>query len=173
MSTLILSHVTIGAVDVEAAMRFYLDLLGPDHVELLPSPNLGGPTVKVIWLRLGPVQLHIGQRPQNQRDEKDHFGIGVSSSDLFHQIFRKARDGGFLQPRPFGHYIYELPGGDVQLYVKDPAGNTLEIDYPYARDLDRTLITDLRLLSEKWPQDERALQSSLFESPLGSTVRAE
>lgn len=171
MSKLILSHVAIGAYDVEESARFYIDLFGDEHVERLPTPALASPDIDVVWLRLGPVQLHLGQRGKIDRDTKDHFGVGISDAGLFHDIYRKAKERGILQPLPFGHHIYELPGGDVQMFLVDPAGNTFEVDYPYGSDLDTALIDDLQRMSERYVQPIHATQVSTFFSPMGKSIR--
>jgi lactoylglutathione lyase len=35
--------------------------------------------------------------------------------------------------------VYQLPDGAVQLYVRDPAGNLVEINWPDATTLDRSV----------------------------------
>jgi catechol 2,3-dioxygenase-like lactoylglutathione lyase family enzyme len=170
MTSMIVTHLTVGALNVQKSIDFYIDLLGRENVEVLPLPNLGGPTVEVAWLRFGPLQLHIGQRSTLTRDLKDHFGIGIADKALFHDIYARAKAGGYLQPEAFAHHIYELPGGDVQMYLKDPAGNTVEIDFPDATQIDRSIITDMRRMADRWPQPEEASRASLFDSLSGRAL---
>ena len=38
------------------------------------------------------------------------------------------------------------------MYLRDPGGNLVEIDWPDARTLDRSIVTDLRKLADDQPQ---------------------
>ena len=58
--------------------------------------------------------------------------------------------------------IRELPSGEVQMYLRDPGGNLVEIDWPDARTLDRSIVTDLRRLADDQPQAAGAERASLF-----------
>jgi len=39
--------------------------------------------------------------------------------------------------------VYELPDGAAQLYVRDPAGNMVEINCPDAGTLDRSVVGEI------------------------------
>jgi catechol 2,3-dioxygenase-like lactoylglutathione lyase family enzyme len=159
-----LSHVSIGARDVDSSAVFYIDLFGAEHVERLPTPNLGGP-IRVVWLRLGDLQIHLAEREAPPRAHKDHFGVGVVDRDLFQSVFRKAHARGFLEADAYGHYLYRLPGGEAQLYVRDPHGNVVEVDYPVATELDPDIRAHMHEMSERFPQPPEAWRSSLFTAP--------
>lgn len=80
--------------------------------------------------------------------------------DDFESVYRAVRERGLLDAT-FGHQCYELPDGSVQLYFRDPAGNLVEVDWPDVRDLDRTVVDDVRLLDDDVPQAPEAA-ASLF-----------
>ncbi len=149
-----LNHVSVGVRDMEESIGFYRQLF---DVEPIPTPNFGFP---VRWLRVGELQLHLFQRPV-ESPQHHHFGITV---DDFHSVYLKARELGAFDRETFGHHIYELPGGCVQLYIRDPAGNLVEVDYPDVSALDRSIVTDLKRLADLRPQEGENLRATLFLS---------
>jgi YD repeat-containing protein len=58
--------------------------------------------------------------------------------------------------------MYELPDGSVQMYLRDPAGNLIEIDWPDVTTLDRSLFPDLKRLDDAVPQTGDALRATLY-----------
>ena len=48
------------------------------------------------------------------------------------------------------------------MYLRDPGGNLVEIDWPDVHTLDRAIITDLRKLADDQPQAPGAENASLF-----------
>jgi catechol 2,3-dioxygenase-like lactoylglutathione lyase family enzyme len=144
-----LNHVSVGARDLDESAAFYRDLLG---LRPLPAPNFGFP---VRWLRLGDLQLHLfeeaGPAPRRQ-----HFAVAV---DDFAAAYARAGELDVFDRETFGHHLYALPGGCVQLYVRDPAGNCVEID-GRATALDHAAAAELRPLSH--PQSGRNRLATLF-----------
>jgi len=115
-----LNHVSIHAKDLEESVRFYEDFFG---LERISTPDFGYP---VQWLRLGDRQLHIFVR-ETPAPEHHHFSVDV---DDYEAAFLKAKERGCYEfgPRRF-------PDGSVQFYVRDPAGNRIELDWPDHRTL--------------------------------------
>ncbi len=148
------NHVSIHADDVEASARFYEELFG---MERLPTPNLGG---NVLWLRLGEQQLHIFER-ETGPPRFHHFALDV---DDFEAAYVKAKQLGLLDSGTFGAPVRELPDGAVQMYLRDPAGNLLEIDWPDASSLDRSVVTDLVPLADDYPQPDDASRATLYHA---------
>ncbi len=149
-----LNHVSVHATDMAASLRFYTEVLGLDRI---PSPNFAFP---VEWLRCGELQVHLFARDEGtQAPPYHHFGLTV---DDFESIYVRTRELGVQDPSPFYSHVYELPDGSVQMYLRDPAGNLVEIDYPHADRLDRSVVTDLKRLDEDVPQTGDALRSTLF-----------
>jgi catechol 2,3-dioxygenase-like lactoylglutathione lyase family enzyme len=146
-----LNHVSIPARDVEESARFYEQLFG---LERLPTPTFA---IDVIWLRLGGLQLHLFHADQSGMPLQ-HFGVEV---DDFEEFYVRLGELGIRDPA-YASSIYELPSGNVQLYLRDPSGNLLEIDWPDASTLDRSVVTDLRRLSDDVPQRPGAERANLF-----------
>ncbi|MFN8122730.1 MAG: VOC family protein [Thermoleophilia bacterium] len=149
-----LNHVSVHARDLEASARFYEDLFG---LERIPNPDFGNPTV---WFRLGDHQLHLFVRDDCDPPFVQHFAVTV---DDFAAVYRRALEMGVQDPEPFGHHVYRLPDGAVQFYVRDPAGNLVEVDFPDADALEPGLIEDLRPLRR--PQTGVHATATLFLPP--------
>ena len=149
------NHVSIHAPDLERSTRFYVEVLG---MEKIPTYNFAFP---VQYLRLGDLQLHLFQR-EAPAPEFHHIGINV---DDFHAAYEKAKELGIQESSAFFSHIYELPDGSVQMYIRDPAGNLVEIDWPDVSTLDRSRIPELKKLSDDVPQTGEALEATLYLEP--------
>jgi lactoylglutathione lyase len=146
------NHVSISAPDLEASVRFYTEVFG---LERVPAPRFSGQPV--AWLRIGDQQLHLFQR--EGAPQYHHFGIDV---DDFEAAYLKMRDLEIRDETTFLGGIFELPGGEVQMYLRDPAGNLVEIDWPDASALNRNVVTDIVRLSDLVPQDDEARAARLY-----------
>jgi lactoylglutathione lyase len=149
------NHVSIHAVDMEESLRFYIDVFG---MERLPSPNFAQ---HVEWLRLGDQQLHLFKQ-EAAAPQFHHIALDV---DDFEAVYVKAKDLGLLDERAFGASVRELPGAAVQMYIRDPAGNLVEIDWPDISTLDRSVVTDIRKLADERPQTGEAARATLYHAP--------
>ncbi len=147
-----LNHVSIHAVDMEESLRFYIEVFGMEHV---PSPDFEH---RVEWLVLGDQQLHLFLR-ETPAPEFHHLSLEV---DDFEAAYVIAADRGRLDDQTFAPAVRELNDGSVQMYLRDPAGNLIEVDWPDVNTLDRTVITDIRRLRDERPQSPEALRASLF-----------
>ena len=58
--------------------------------------------------------------------------------------------------------VRELPDGSVQMYVRDPAGNLVEIDWPDVSTLDHSVVTEIQKLSDTVEQSEEARRATLY-----------
>ena len=146
------NHVSIHADDLEESVRFYTELFG---MERLPSPTFAHP---VEWLRLGDQQLHLFLR-ETPAPEFHHIALEV---DDFEAVYRAANELGLRDRDGWSPHARELPDGSVQMYIRDPAGNLVEIDWPDASTLDRSIVTDLRRLADEVPQEPGAESARLF-----------
>jgi YD repeat-containing protein len=120
-----INHVSVHADDLEASTRFYEELFG---AERLPTPNFGMP---VQWLRIGRQQLHLFVR-ETDAPRYHHLAFDV---DDFDAVYRNAKTLGVLDAATNDHALREHPSGWVQLYLRDPAGNLIEVDWPDAASL--------------------------------------
>lgn len=147
-----LNHVSVHATDMEKSARFYEDLFG---LERVPTPNFG---FHVIWLRVGDLQLHLFDRDV-EAPSNHHLGITVDDIDA---VYAKAKKLGILDGRTNGHFLRELPDGGIQLYIRDPAGNLIEINYPDASKAGPEVKADIQRLSDVQPQSDENRRSTLF-----------
>jgi hypothetical protein len=145
---------------MEESLRFYTELFG---MERLPSPNFSG---HVEWLRLGEQQVHLfasdGPAPRGH-----HFAVDV---DDFEAVYLKAKELGLLDDGTFGASVRELPRGAVQMYIRDPAGNLVEVDWPDVSSLDGSVVTGISRLEDERPQTGEASRSTLYHAERGSTT---
>lgn len=147
-----INHVSIVTRDLDESERFYAELVG---AERLDSPNFGTP---VRWLRVGNVQIHLLQ-DGNGGGGAGHFGITV---DDLASVYERARALDAFDPFANGHYLWELPDGAVQLYVRDPSGNLVEVNAHDASVLPEWVRADVRVLGDAQPQSEENLRARLL-----------
>ena len=152
---LFLNHVRVGARDLAASVHFYVDELG---LELLPTPDFGFP---VAWLRAGDGQVHLFERP-GEPPSHAHFGLEITE---FMPVYRRMKELGALDHVTFGNAMYELPGGGIQMYVRDPAGNLVELDHRDASTIPRDEVPEYRRLADVRPQEGEAARSTLWHLP--------
>jgi catechol 2,3-dioxygenase-like lactoylglutathione lyase family enzyme len=147
-----INHVSVNALDLRESVSFYVDLFG---AEPIPTPNFGLP---VQWLALDRTQLHLFER-QLQPTSHHHFAVTV---DDLEPVYRAAERRDAFDRRAFGNHLVELPGDVVQLYLRDPAGNLVEVDQSGAGRLPDDLRAQLRGLWEFNPQSEEQMRGRLF-----------
>ena len=146
------NHVSINAIHLDESVDFYVGLFG---METIPTYDFGFPTQ---YLRLGDLQLHIFERP-TAAPVFHHIGINV---DDFESLCTRVRELGILDTGAFSSAMYELPDGAVQLYLRDPGGNLVEIDWPDVTTLDRDVIGHIPKLSDRVAQSDEGLRATLF-----------
>src|SRR6478672_1019389 len=144
MKVLGFNHLSVGAKDLNESARFYQSVLG---MELIPTYNFGFKT-----------QLHLFEL-EDVVPKYQHFAIDV---DDFHAAYEAAKAIGALDATAFRNPVNELPDGCVQMYLRDPAGNLIEIDWPDVETLDRSRIPEMKLLTEFAAQNEEGLAASLY-----------
>jgi catechol 2,3-dioxygenase-like lactoylglutathione lyase family enzyme len=146
------NHLSIGSRNLEESVKFYQTVLG---MQAIPSYNFG---FKTKYLRCGDLQLHIFEL-EDQVPVYQHFAVDV---DDFHAAYDAAKAIGALDSTTFRNPVNELPDGCVQMYLRDPAGNLLEIDWPDVETLDRSRIPEMKLLTEFAEQNAEGLAASLY-----------
>lgn len=147
-----LNHVSVSANDLEESAVFYAELFG---MERIPTPNFGHP---VVWLRVGDLQIHLFKRGVDA-PVYHHFALTVDDLD---RVYRTARERGILDNEHNEAAIRELPDGSVQMYIRDPAGNLVEVDYPDVSELSPEVRADVGSLADMHPQSEENQRSTLF-----------
>ena len=154
------NHVSIHANDLEESARFYEDVFG---MERLPTPRFGTP---VLWLRLGDQQLHLFRRDV-EPPAYHHVALDVED---FEAVYRLAKERGLLDTETWDHPVREHPAGWVQMYIRDPAGNLIEIDWPDASTLDRSVVTDIIRLDDAVAQTDEAGTATLYHAASRATA---
>jgi catechol 2,3-dioxygenase-like lactoylglutathione lyase family enzyme len=147
-----INHVSVNARDLRESTEFYVELLG---AEPIPTPNFGLP---VQWLALGRTQLHLFER-DSRPGTHHHFGITVEDLE---PVYRAAERRGAFDRNSFSNHLVELPGDVVQLYLRDPAGNLIEIDQQGADRLPEDIRAQVKRLWEVNPQSEEQMRGRLY-----------
>ncbi|MGH3086064.1 MAG: VOC family protein [Rubrobacteraceae bacterium] len=134
-----LTHLSISAKDLEESANFYKELFG---MEEIPAPDFPFP---VRWLRVGDLQLHLFHTTDDA-PSGHHFGLDV---DDFEGFYERVKELGIIDDSDYFSRVYELPEGALQLYIRDPSGNMVELNYPNIDDLDRSKFDEIRKLGNK------------------------
>jgi YD repeat-containing protein len=153
MAATSINHVSVHADDLDVSTEFYEQVFGMARI---PTPTFAFP---VRWLRMGHQQLHLFLRPDAQAPMFHHVGLNV---DDFEDVYRRASERGAHDETAFFSAMYELPDGAVQMYLRDPAGNLIEVDWPDAGTLDPSLRADLVPLGDTVAQTGDALSATLY-----------
>jgi YD repeat-containing protein len=153
MSASSINHVSVHAIDLDESVAFYEQVLG---MECIATPKFAFPEQ---WLRLDGQQLHLFVREGARAPTFHHVGLNV---DDFEAVFWCAREQGLRDESTFFSGMYELPDGAVQMFLRDPAGNLIEIDWPDARTLDPRIRAEIISLSGTTPQSVQALTATLY-----------
>lgn len=155
MPRLSINHVSVHALDIGTSTAFYVEMFGAQPIA---TPNFGFP---VQWLALGAQQLHLFVRPTAMAPRYHHLGIDVED---FEAVYRRALALQRAHGDAFGPSLNVLPDGAVQLYLRDPAGNLVEVDWPDVSTLDRKLFGEIPRLADRLPQLGQAARATLYGS---------
>lgn len=140
------THVSVHAHDLDESVRFYQELF---DMEEIPAPDFPFP---VRWLRVGDLQLHLFQSEETA-PSAHHFGLDV---DNFEATYQRAQEMGVVEGEGYFSKVYELPDGAVQLYLRDPAGNMVEVNWPDVSTLDRSVLAGVEKVDAKTDQAAKA-----------------
>ena len=148
------THVSIHANDLEESARFYEDVFGMRRV---PNPDFEHP---VLWLEVGDLQLHLFLR-DTPAPEYHHMGLEVDDFEAAYRIAveRRLFDGDAWSPT-----VRVLMDGAVQMYLRDPAGNLVEVNWPDVSTLDRSVVTDITRIEDEREQSPEAQRATLYSS---------
>lgn len=115
MKPLAIHHVSINVTDVEAALRFYVDVLGMTPRADRPAFTFGG-----AWLDAGGQQVHLIETAVPP-SHGQHFAVHVGDLDATVAELRE-RGIAVSDPKPVG--------SSRQAFVSDPSGNLVELHQP-------------------------------------------
>lgn len=148
-----INHVSVRALDIDASVAFYVELFGARPIA---TPYFGG---ILAWLQLGEQQIHIFQRGEGW-DRDAHFALEV---DDFEGVYRAAeRLGAFDTKGNWGHHIFALASGVVQLYLRDPADNLIEVIFHSADALPADIAADVQRRADRYPQTEESASATFY-----------
>ena len=112
MRPLAVHHVSINVADVEAALRFYTEVLGLGQRTDRPDFGFGG-----AWLDAGGQQVHLIEAPP-PAGLGQHFALLVGDLDATVDELR-GRGVEVSDPKPVGT--------SRQAFLSDPSGNLVEL----------------------------------------------
>lgn len=112
-------HVALIVDDLEKSRGFYTNVLG---LEELPAFAFDYP---VQFYQINErEQLHLTEW-KDAISFRGHFCLEV---DDFNQAFYRAKELGIIDTAPWGR-VRQLKHGAMQMFIRDPAGNLIEITY--------------------------------------------
>ena len=147
-----INHLSIPAKDLALSIAFYREFF---QMEPIPTYNFG---FRTQYLRCGGQQIHVFELPEAETRHQ-HFALNV---DDFMGVYDKASAAGLLDGSAFGNAVNEMPDGSVQMYLRDPGGNLLEVNWPDASSLDSKRIKEWKKLAERHSQTGENLEATLF-----------
>jgi hypothetical protein len=111
-----------------------------------------------VWLEIGDQQLHLFHR-DTPAPEFHHIGLDV---DDFEAAYSVALERGLFDRDAWSPNLRVLNDGAVQMYLRDPAGNLVEVNWPDADTLDRSVVTTMKSIADERPQSDEALRATLY-----------
>lgn len=119
MNVLGIHHVNVDVDDLDAARHFYTEVMG---FTALDRPDFGVPGA---WFQMGAHQLHLGTTEKRQAETGDHFALQVEDcASCADELEAKGIEVFRLDP--------PIAGAGVQAFLRDPAGNLIELNQPPA-----------------------------------------
>ncbi len=111
-------HVSLNVDDAEVCGKFYVEVMG---MEILPRPDF---PFAGKWLQCGAQQIHLLQVDEHVAPEGQHFALHVANIDAA----REELLGRGVEVSK----VLELPDVGRQCFLRDPAGNLIELNQPVA-----------------------------------------
>ncbi|HLR89752.1 MAG TPA: VOC family protein [Balneolaceae bacterium] len=127
-----INHVTLIVDHLEKATEFYEKELG---LTPLPAFNFDYP---VMFFDINEhQQLHLSE----WEDTPSFRGHICMQVDDFNAIFYRMKELGVIDIRPWGK-VRRLPDGAMQMFVRDPSGNLVELSSDPEADIDEKIFSD-------------------------------
>lgn len=127
-----INHVTVIVDNLEKATQFYEKELG---LEPLSAFQFDYP---VMFFRINAEQqLHVSEW-EDTPSFRGHICFVV---DDFNAIFFRMKELNIIDIKPWGR-VRQLPDGAMQLFVRDPSGNLLEISSSPDAEIDPNIFED-------------------------------
>ncbi|WP_341837904.1 VOC family protein [Chitinophaga pollutisoli] len=127
-----INHVTLIVDNLEKAGAFYEQELG---LEKLPAFRFDYP---VMFFKFNDEQqLHLSEW-DDRTSFRGHICVQV---DDFNRIFFRMKELGVIDVNPWGK-VRKLPDGAMQMFVRDPAGNLVELSSAPGAAIDPAIFKD-------------------------------
>lgn len=127
-----INHVTVIVDNLEKAGEFYEKEMG---LEPLPAFRFDYP---VMFFKFNEEQqLHISEW-EDTPSFRGHICVQV---DDFNAIFYRMKELNAIDINPWGK-VRKLPDGAMQMFVRDPAGNLVEISSKPGSPVDKAIFED-------------------------------
>ena len=127
-----IQHVNVNVDDLDLAIAFYRDVLG---LALDGTPDQG---FRSQFFRVGgDQQIHMNEIA-DAHQFRGHFCVVVPD---FMRVFARAKAAKAIDLKPWGR-VRRLPSGAMQMFVRDPAGNLIEIASAKDAHIDPALFAD-------------------------------
>lgn len=129
-----INHVTLIVDQLETAAEFYENEMG---LEVIPAFVFDYPTA--FFKITEDQQLHLTEW-EEQPSFRGHICVQV---DDFNAMFYRMKALDIIDIRPWGK-VRQLPDGAMQMFVRDPSGNLVEIssDPDYKDRIDPAIFED-------------------------------
>ena len=127
-----IQHVNVNVDDLDAAVIFYRDVVG---LALDRTPDQGFRSQ--FFALAGGQQIHMNEIADTHQF-RGHFCLVVPE---FMGVFSRAKAANAIDLKPWGR-VRRLPSGAMQMFVRDPAGNLIEISSARDAQLDPGLFAD-------------------------------
>jgi catechol 2,3-dioxygenase-like lactoylglutathione lyase family enzyme len=134
----LIQHVNVNVDNLDAAIPFYRDVLG---LPLDDTPDQG---FRCQFFRIGSTsqQIHMNEM-RDQRQFRGHFCLVVPD---FMGVFKRAKARNAIDLNAWGK-VRQLPNGKMQMFVRDPSGNLIEIASTASESIDLAVFqNDLELV---------------------------
>jgi lactoylglutathione lyase len=123
-------HVNVMVDDLAVASDFYEHVLGFDRAA---TPDLGFPAQ---FFTVGEGQeIHVNELG-DVHPERSHFCVRLAD---FNGVFARAHERGIFETETWGK-ARRLPTGVMQVFVRDPAGNLVEISCEADQPVDPAIL---------------------------------
>jgi len=132
MGDFLIHHVNVNVDDLDAAVAFYRDVLG---LPLDSTPDQG---FRSQFFRIGDQQqIHMNEIADSHQF-RGHFCLVVPD---FAAVFARSKAANAIDLKPWGR-VRRLPSGAMQMFVRDPSGNLIEIASRKDAAIDPRLFAD-------------------------------
>jgi catechol 2,3-dioxygenase-like lactoylglutathione lyase family enzyme len=127
-----IQHVNLSVDDLGAAVAFYTDVIG---LGLAATPELPFPAQFVAIN--DHQEIHLNVVP-DAPPERAHFCLRVAD---FNGVFRRAKAAGVIDTETNGR-ARRLDAGTIQMFVRDPSRNLVEIACDADQPVDPDVLAD-------------------------------